>query len=223
MPTEPAAPAALSVGDKTNKKEGWIKKEALNPADAKWTRLLLTTYTDPEGVVRTWESAERQTRPKNCPIDGVGIMTILSNPTGPELLLQKQYRPPIDKVVIEVPAGLIDAGETPEECAVRELREETGYVGVAEETSPIMYNDPGFCNTNLNMVHVRVDMTLPENQNPQPQLEDNEFIECFSIPLATLYAELKQLEGEGYAIDARVGTLAEGIEVGRRLGVGLGG
>ncbi|KAK2807916.1 hypothetical protein FQN50_005158 [Emmonsiellopsis sp. PD_5] len=149
-------------------------------------------------------------------------MTILSKPSGPELLLQKQYRPPIDKVVIEVPAGLIDAGETPEECAVRELREETGYVGVAEETSPVMYNDPGFCNTNLNMVHVRVDMTLPANQNPQPQLEDNEFIECFSIPLATLYAELKRLEGEGYAIDARVGTLAEGIEVGRRLGGGLG-
>ena len=67
-------------------------------------------------------------------------MTILSKSTGPELLLQKQYRPPIDKVVIEVPAGLIDAGETVEECAVRELREETGFVGVAAETSPIMFN-----------------------------------------------------------------------------------
>ncbi|KAG5293342.1 ADP-ribose pyrophosphatase [Histoplasma capsulatum G186AR] len=121
-------------------------------------------------------------------------------------------------VVIEVPAGLIDEGETPEECAVRELKEETGYVGVAEERSPIMYNDPGFCNTNLNMIHVRVDMTLPENQNPQPQLEENEFIECFSIPLATLYEELKRLEAEGYAIDARVGTLAEGIEFGKKLG-----
>jgi ADP-ribose pyrophosphatase len=55
-------------------------------------------------------------------------------------LLQKQYRPPVDQVVIEVPAGLIDPGETPEECAVRELKEETGYVGVAEEKSPIMFN-----------------------------------------------------------------------------------
>lgn len=67
-------------------------------------------------------------------------MTILNHSTGPELLLQKQYRPPIDKVVIEVPAGLIDAGETVEECAVRELKEETGYVGVAEQTSSVMYN-----------------------------------------------------------------------------------
>ena len=83
---------------------------------------------------------ERQTRPKDCPIDGVGIVTILSKSLGPEIVLQKQYRAPIDQVVIEVPAGLIDPGETPEECAVRELREETGYVGVAEEKSPIMFN-----------------------------------------------------------------------------------
>jgi len=39
-----------------------------------------------------------------------------------------------------VPAGLIDAGETASECAVRELREETGYVGTAVETSTVMFN-----------------------------------------------------------------------------------
>lgn len=86
------------------------------------------------GKLRTWESAERSTRPENSTIDGVGIVAILEKPSGPELLLQKQFRPPINKVVIEVPAGLVDEGESAEESAVRELREETGYVGVVAGT-----------------------------------------------------------------------------------------
>ena len=76
--------------------------------------------------------------------------------------------------------------------------------------------DPGFCNTNLKMVHVNIDMSRDENLNLKPELEENEFIEVFSTPLRTLYQECKRLEAEGYAIDARVGTLAEGIEVARR-------
>lgn len=91
-------------------------------------------------------------------IDGVGIIAILEGPgREPELVLQKQYRPPVAKVCVEVPAGLIDAGETPEECALRELREETGYygevvamevegekdVGYGGERSCVMFNDPG--------------------------------------------------------------------------------
>ena len=55
-------------------------------------------------------------------------------------MLQKQFRPPVNKVVIEVPAGLVDEGESPEESAIRELREETGYIGIAAEVSPIMFN-----------------------------------------------------------------------------------
>ncbi|KAL8654675.1 MAG: hypothetical protein Q9210_001365 [Variospora velana] len=161
-------------------------------------------------------STKPLTRPKDSPIDGVGIVAILQKLSGPELLLQKQFRPPVDKAVIEIPAGLVDAGESAAESAVRELREETGYHGKVSEVSPIMFNDPGFCNTNLNMVHVTVDMTLPENQNLKPELEENEFIEVFSLPLKDLYAECKRLEDQGYAIDARVGTLAEGIELARR-------
>lgn len=65
-------------------------------------------------------------------------------PVGPEIILQKQYRPPIDKVTIEVPAGLVDEGETAEEAAVRELREETGYVGTASMTTPVMFNGESF-------------------------------------------------------------------------------
>ena len=82
----------------------------------------------------------RQTRPKGSDIDGVGIVAILQKPSGPELVLQKQFRPPINKVVIEVPAGLVDAGETAAQSAVRELREETGYRGDVVEMSPVMFN-----------------------------------------------------------------------------------
>jgi len=119
-----------------------------------------------------------------------------------------------------VPAGLIDEGETAEECALRELKEETGYVGKIVEggfgVGPIIWNDPGFCNTNLRMIRVEINLSLPENQNPQPELEENEFIECFTVPLTDLYAECEMLEKEGFAIDARVGTIAEGIEIAKR-------
>lgn len=69
---------------------------------------------------------------------------MLSKESGPEVLLQKQFRPPLGKVCIEVPAGLVDDGETAEQAAVRELKEETGYVGVVSESSPIMWNGEMF-------------------------------------------------------------------------------
>lgn len=82
-----------------------------------------------------------------------------------------------------------------------------------------MSPDPGFCNTNLALVHVDIDAMLPANQAPVPQLEENEFIEVFSTPLRELHAQCVRWEKEGYAIDARVGTLAEGLELGKRLGI----
>jgi ADP-ribose pyrophosphatase len=77
--------------------------------------------------------------------------------------------------------------------------------------------DPGFTNTNTNMIHVSIDLSRPENQNPKPELEENEFIEVFTLPLKDLYEECKKLEEQGYAIDARVGTFAEGIKVAKQF------
>ncbi|KAK4117786.1 hypothetical protein N656DRAFT_794220 [Canariomyces notabilis] len=194
-----------------------ISTDPLHENEAVWTKLVKKTYIDPKGVTRTWESAERTTRPKGSDIDGVGIVAILEKETGPEIVLQKQYRPPLDKIVIELPAGLIDEGETAEQAAIRELKEETGYVGKVIEMSPVMFNDPGFCNTNLRMVHVSVDMSLPENQDLKPELEENEFIEVFLVKLDALWEECIKLEAEGYAIDARIANLAEGIEIAKRF------
>ena len=76
----------------------------------------------------------------------MGIAAIMKSKAGgpPSILLQKQFRPPIDAVTIEVPAGLMDEGENAEECALRELKEETGYTGVIMEggfgITPVMFN-----------------------------------------------------------------------------------
>lgn len=180
-------------------------------------------------------SISAQTRPTTSQTDGVGVIAILNHPTGPALLLQKQFRPPLNTVTIEVPSGLIDPDETPSQCALRELKEETGYVATIPEPTPqadataesfVMHNDPGFCNTNTQMVTVQVDMADPRNQadSLKPELEENEFIECFSLPLKTLWEDLRSLErDEGVAIDARVGTLAMGMEIAKRFGLGSGG
>jgi ADP-ribose pyrophosphatase len=67
-------------------------------------------------------------------------VAVFDKTTGPEILLLKQYRPALDKIVVEIPGGLIDPGETAEHCAVRELKEETGYVGNVERISRTLFN-----------------------------------------------------------------------------------
>lgn len=81
--------------------------------------------------------------------------------------------------------------------------------------------DPGFTNTNVSMVPVTIDMADPRNAASERKtaLEESEFIETFSLPLAGLWAECRRLEKEGYAIDARVGTLALGMELGKKWSV----
>lgn len=150
------------------------------------------------------------------------MIAILNDKDGrPSLLLQKQFRPPLNKVTIEVPSGLVDEGEDISTAALRELKEETGYVATVPGDAKaaegfIMWNDPGFCATNTRMLFVDVDMNDARNQNPKPELEENEYIETFTLPLENLWDDLMELDSRGFGIDARVATLAQGWEMARR-------
>lgn len=71
-------------------------------------------------TARTMGSADRRTRGKGG-IDAVAILALLSHPSRPtSVVLVHQYRPPVESVVVELPAGLIDEGEKPDQTAIRE-------------------------------------------------------------------------------------------------------
>ena len=130
-------------------------------------------------------------------------------------MLVSQYRPPVDSTVLELPAGLVDSGETASEAALRELREETGLVGRAASESPVIYSDPGMSNANMRLVEVVVDMDDEKNKNPKQNLEDREDITVHMVSTGPSFTQvLQELSSkEGHVVDARLWTIAFGKDL----------
>ena len=78
-------------------------------------------------------------------IEHPGGVTIVAFDAGERLLLVRQYRHPAARDLLELPAGTLDRGESPEVCAARELREETGYAPGRLERLGGFYLAPGYC------------------------------------------------------------------------------
>jgi len=72
-----------------------------------------------------------------------------------EILLINQYRFAAEAELWEIPAGTLEPGESPEQCAARELEEETGYR--AGEIQPVLhfYSTPGFCDEFMHLFVAR--------------------------------------------------------------------
>ncbi len=78
-----------------------------------------------------------------------------------ELLMVEQYRDPVGRTLVELPAGLIDAGETAEAAAHRELREETGYTAAQMRLLATYYTSPGFTDEQHSLF-LATDLSLTE-------------------------------------------------------------
>ncbi|KAK6459722.1 NUDIX hydrolase domain-like protein [Scheffersomyces xylosifermentans] len=184
-----------------------------------WIQTRKINYKDPKGADRVWEMAVRTTRSAKTDTDAVSIVTILRHPGKPEeVVLVKQFRPPTSKVVLELPAGLIDPEESIASTAERELLEETGYHGKFTRQSTTVFSDPGLTNANMVLAYVEVDLTDPRNKDPKPQLEDGEFIITFTLPLKNLLRGLEEvMEKEGCTVDARLYHFAVGLSLAQEL------
>ncbi|KAL8587088.1 hypothetical protein ACOMHN_026056 [Nucella lapillus] len=155
----------------------------------KWIGLSEITYKDPQGRERKWEGVFRTTKIGDGS-DAVVIIPVVKRKGHPDsVILVSQYRPPIKGYSLEFPAGLIDKGEDPVQCAVRELKEETGYSGVHTQVSPGVSLDPGLASSTVNMVTIEIDGDEDCNKNPQQQ---QEFIEVMTVPMEDLLNTLNK-------------------------------
>jgi ADP-ribose pyrophosphatase len=109
------------------------------------------------------------------------------------VVLVRQYRYAVDALVWELPAGRLDAGESPEQGARRELEEEVGLRAATLEPLAVLYTTPGFCDEIIHLF--RATGLTPVPARP----EADERIEAQACSLE----EARRLLAGGTALDAK--------------------
>ena len=105
-----------------------------------------------------------------------------------EILMVRQYRYALGEVTLEIPAGKLDPNETPENCALRELAEETGMTAGKIVSLGKIYTSVGFCDE---VIHMYAAIGLkPHELSP----DEDEFLTLVKIPIAELHKMI--LDGE---------------------------
>jgi ADP-ribose pyrophosphatase len=104
----------------------------------------------------------------------VMVIPLLDTPDGLRLVLERQYRYPVGQVMVEFPAGKLDAGEDPWRCAQRELMEETGYTARQWARAGVLHPVIAYSTEVIDIWFAR-DLTLGERQ-----LDEGEFLDVFT-------------------------------------------
>ena len=98
-----------------------------------------------------------------------------------EVVLVSQYRPPLETMELGLPAGLVEAGERPEDAARRELSEETGYTGGEWEPLGAVASSPSLKN---NWAYLFLARSVGETTAPDP--DEHELVEVVRVPVEEL-------------------------------------
>ena len=108
------------------------------------------------------------------------VVPFLNDPAGdePQVLLLRQYRYAAGGYLYEIPAGRLDDGESPETCAARELKEETGCTAERIEPLTSILTTPGFTDE---VIHLFMATGLTHGE---PNREADEFVELIVMRLS---------------------------------------
>ncbi len=153
-------------------------------------------YRDARGVMRTWEAVER------VGIGGIVVMVAVTPRNS--VLLERQFRPPLGRDVIELPAGLVDPGEAMEAAARRELIEETGW-----SAQEVRFLAEGPMSTGASTEIIRTYLCTGLEHVGKSGGDDNEIIEVIEVPLEGVGAYLNEARLQGLLVDLKVFGLVE--------------
>ncbi|MBH8592124.1 NUDIX hydrolase [Paenactinomyces guangxiensis] len=106
-----------------------------------------------------------------------GAVSVLAVTEENKLVMVRQFRKPLEKTILEIPAGKLEAGENPADCAMRELEEETGYRAEKIEHVVSFYTSPGFADEYL---HIYRANGLSKGE---ARLDQDEFVELVELTL----------------------------------------
>ena len=110
-------------------------------------------------------------------VEHPGAVAIVAITEDNKVVLVKQFRKPIEQVIWELPAGKLEIGESPKECAIRELKEETGYSAKNLKLLHKFFTSAGFSNQKI-YIFLATGLTKGE-----PDFDDDEFIEKYEIDI----------------------------------------
>jgi ADP-ribose pyrophosphatase len=154
------------------------------------------TYRDAHGIVRTWEALER------VGVGGIVVMVAVT-PAG-NVILEKQFRPPVGRDVIELPAGLVESNESMEEAAKRELIEETGW-----SAGKLDFLAEGPISTGASTEALRAYLCTELEHVGKSGGDDNEIIEIIEVPLQKVQEFLRDAQKKNTLVDLKVFGLVE--------------
>jgi ADP-ribose pyrophosphatase len=138
------------------------------------------------------------------------VVPFLDDPGAPDprVLLIRQFRHAANGFIWEVPAGRLDAGETPEDCAHRELEEETGRRARTVEPLMTIYTTPGFTDE-------RIHLFLAHGLEPgSERREADEFMELHELA----WSAVMELVRTGQVQDGKTLTSLMFVQCFRRGG-----